>query len=185
MALSLLLASCGEEGKPSYIPKPAVNSAGEYSSVQRDTIITPNDPSNDKAPEQPVDKEQDSNGLYWWERGRTVLPEFADMALCYGGHSVRNPKVWDKDRFEKTVIYKDKKGQEHWFFEAMLMLEIWDDNYNVTYSIANDGKDSSRKYHWTRSLTIGLIPDTASRLSMPAFRKLRRGSEPHLRRGMW
>ena len=130
----------------------AVNASGEYSSVQRDTIVTPNDPSDDMIPEEPLDKEMDEAGLYRWERGREIIPEFADMALCYGGHSARNPGVWDKERFKKTVLYTDKKGKDHWFFDSMLMLEIWDDNYKVTYSIANDGKNSSRKHHWTRFL---------------------------------
>lgn len=224
MALSLLLASCEEEGKPSYIPKPAVDvnvlsvgfheahveirsvnaeqtgylclesgdtadiqaedilqtgvrvenprvtigglkekteyhifaaavsSEGEYSAVKRDTLVTPNDPSDDIVSGEPLDKEKDEYGLYRWERGRDPLPEFADMALCYGGHSARNPRIWDKGRFRKTAVYTDEKGQDHWFFDSMLMLEIWDDNYNVTYSIANDGKESSRKHHWTRFL---------------------------------
>ena len=219
VVLSLLLVSCEEEGKTSYIPKPAlqmkvlsvgfteaeieiqsinaakvmyeclaadksrdlqaaeiigsgkdvpstrfviddlmenteyhlfaaaVNANGDFSLVQRDTLFTPNDPSNDMD-QVPADKEQDEKGLYWWERGRTILPEFADMALCYGGHSARNPQVWTKERFEKTVIYTDENEKRHWFFESMLMLEIWDDNYKVTYSIANDGKNSSRKSHW-------------------------------------
>lgn len=135
----------------------AVSSSGEFSQVKRDTIFTPNDPSNDMT-EEPKDKEMDENGLYWWERGRTEIPEFADMALCYGGHSVRNPQTWNKERFEKTVIYTDKQGQEHWFFDSMLMLEIWDDNYNVTYSIANDGKESSRKTHWEALLDYWFAP---------------------------
>ncbi|MBO5499803.1 MAG: DUF4855 domain-containing protein [Bacteroidales bacterium] len=221
MAISLLLASCEEEGKPSYIPNPAVdisvlsvglhdacveiqsinasqtrylcaekdevrnveaeaiysagtpvekprftidgleekseyhifavavNSEGRYSAVKRDTLVTPNDPSNDIVADEPLDKEMDENGLYRWERGRDPLPEFADMALCYGGHSARNPRVWDKNRFRKTAVYTDQNGQDHWFFDSMLMLEIWDDNYKVTYSIANDGKSSSRKHYWT------------------------------------
>ena len=223
VVLSLLLVSCEEEGKTSYIPKPAlqmnvlsvgfteaqveiqsinadkvmycclekaesqnmqaseiiesgnkvpskrftiegltdnseyhifaaaVNANGDFSAVQRDTIFTPNDPSNDVL-DEPVDKEQNEKGLYWWERGRTRIPEFADMALCYGGHSARNPQVWTKERFEKTVIFTDNNGQKHWLFDSMLMLEIWDDDYNVTYSIANDGKNSSRKAHWERLL---------------------------------
>lgn len=219
MASTLLLVSCGEEGKPSYIPKPALNMkvlsvgfteaevqintvnadktfylclpeaesrdlqaseliqaglevprphftitglednseyhlfavatdvSGNASSVARDTLYTPNDPAND-AETGPVDKEMDEKGLYWWERSRTSIPEFADMALCYGGHNARNPGVWTKERFAKTALYTDRNGYEHWLFDSMLMLEIWDDSYKVTYSIANDGKDSSRKKHW-------------------------------------
>jgi len=59
----------------------AASGKGQYSVVQRDTIITPNDPSNDIT-EEPKDKEKDENGLYWWERGRYPIPTFADMALC-------------------------------------------------------------------------------------------------------
>lgn len=124
-----------------------VGADGTYSQVQRDTIITPNDPSNDIV-DEPMDKEMDGNGHYWWERSRNSIPTFADMALCYGGHSARKPGTWTKERFEKTVIYTDRQGRKHWFFDSMLMLEIWDDNYSVTYSVANDGKNSSRKTHW-------------------------------------
>ena len=122
----------------------AADRDGNLSSMQRDTLFTLNDPSDDG----PSDKGQDENGLYWWERDRAVIPGFADMALCYGGHSARNPQVWTKDRFGKTALYTDTDGNIHWLFDAMLMLEIWDDNYTVTYSLANDGKDSSRKSHW-------------------------------------
>lgn len=231
MAFTLLSVSCGEEGKPSYTPKPAIQMTvlsvgfesaeveistvnadkafylcipeaesrdieasklpesglevpqkrftingltdnseyhllavaadrhGNVSDVARDTVITPDNPLNDvpdnptddptdEPVDEPVDKEKDENGLYVWERDRTSIPTFADMALCYGGHSARNPRVWTKERFAKTVLYTDRNGAGHWLFDAMLMLEIWDDNYNVTYSIANDGKDSSRKTHW-------------------------------------
>lgn len=220
MVLSLLLCSCGEEGKTSYTPLPAVKTRilyagfteaevevksinaertmylclekgrsedieagdvagtglevpaerfmiegladnteyhllvtaigkdGTLSAMGRDTLYTPNDPSNDKHEDVPIDKEQDENGMYWWERSRTTVPVFADMALCYGGHKARNPQTWAKERFEKTVVYTDEEGRKHWFFDSMLMLEIWDDNYKVTYSIANDGKNSSRKSHW-------------------------------------
>lgn len=137
----------------------AATGGGIYSAVQHDTIVTPNDPSNDMN-DEPKDKEKDENGLYWWERGRDGIPTFADMALCYGGHSARNPQTWSKERFEKTVIYTDKNGQEHWFFDSMLMLEIWDDNYNTTYSIANDGKNSSTKKNWESLLDYWFAPFT-------------------------
>lgn len=135
------------EDKEYHLFAAGAGEGGIYTSVLRDTLITPNDPSNDVI-EEPKDKEKDENGLYWWERGRNSIPTFADMALCYGGHSVRNPQTWTKDRFEKTAVYTDRQGVKHWFFESMLMLEIWDDNYAVTYSVANDGKKSSRKTHW-------------------------------------
>ena len=136
----------------------AASGKGQYSVVQRDTIITPNDPSNDMT-EEPKDKDKDENGLYWWERGRYPIPTFADMALCYGGHEARNPQTWTKERFEKTVLYTDKNGQDHWFFDSMLMLEIWDDMYAVTYSVANDGKNSSRKSHWEDLLDYWFADD--------------------------
>lgn len=138
-----------EENTEYHVFAAAADSYGNLSSVARDTLFTPNDPSDDFAEDQPVDKEKDENGLYWWERNRTSIPTFADMALCYGGHSARNPGVWTKERFEKTALYTDNNGQKHWLFDSMLMLEIWDDNYKTTYSIANDGKNSSKKSHWT------------------------------------
>ena len=88
--------------------------------------------------------------LYKWEKDK-VAP-IADASICYGGHSARNPYLWTPERFEKTVLYTDENGQEHWLFDNMIMMELWDDDFKVTYSIANDGRYSSRKEHWQRQL---------------------------------
>ena len=88
--------------------------------------------------------------LYKWEKDE--IRPIADAAICYGGHSARNPYLWTPERFEKTVAYTDETGQEHWLFDNMIMMELWDDDYAVTYSIANDGRYSSRKEHWQRQL---------------------------------
>ena len=87
-----------------------------------------------------------SKGLYKWEKD--AISPIADAAICYGGHSARNPYLWTEERFEKTVAYVDENGQEHWLFDNMIMMELWDDDFKVTYSIANDGRFSSRKEHW-------------------------------------
>ena len=120
----------------------------------------PEEPEPEPEPEDPIDRLPDANGHYWWEQGRTTLPKFADMALCYGGHSARSPQTWTKERFEKTVIYTDENGQKHWFFDAMLMLEIWDDNYSVTYSLSANGENSSKKTHWERLLDYWFADNT-------------------------
>ncbi len=78
------------------------------------------------------------NRLYKWEKD--AVSPIADAAICYGGHSARNPYLWTPERFEKTVAYTDENGQEHWLFDNMIMMELWDDDYKVTYSIANDGR---------------------------------------------
>ena len=88
--------------------------------------------------------------LYRWEKD--AISPIADAAICYGGHSARKPYLWTPERFEKTVLYTDENGQEHWFFDNMIMMELWTDNYAVTYSIANDGRYSSRKEHWQEQL---------------------------------
>lgn len=90
------------------------------------------------------------NKLYRWEKDE--IHPIADAAICYGGHSARNPYLWTPERFEKTVLYTDENGQEHWFFDNMIMMELWTDNFAVTYSIANDGRYSSRKEHWQEQL---------------------------------
>ena len=120
----------------------------------------PEEPEPEPEPEDSIDRLPDANGHYWWEQGRTTLPKFADMALCYGGHSARSPQTWTKERFEKTVIYTDENGQKHWFFDAMLMLEIWDDNYSVTYSLSANGENSSKKTHWERLLDYWFADNT-------------------------
>lgn len=91
-----------------------------------------------------------SKSLYKWERDE--VRQIADAAICYGGHSARNPYLWTPERFDKTVFYTDEKGKEHWLFDNMIMMELWDDDFKVTYSIANDGRYSSRKEHWQRQL---------------------------------
>lgn len=88
--------------------------------------------------------------LYEWEKDE--IRPIADATICYGGHSMRNPYLWTPERFEKTVTYTDEQGQEHWLFDNMIMMELWTDNYAVTYSIANDGRYSSRKEHWQEQL---------------------------------
>ena len=119
--------------------------------------------------------------LYKWEKDgiRTI----ADAAICYGGHSARNPYLWTPERFEKTVAYTDENGQEHWLFDNMIMMELWDDDYKVTFSIANDGRYSSRKEHWQRQLDYWFdkehgfaaldkcVADVASRIGEPSTRR--------------
>ena len=88
--------------------------------------------------------------LYDWEKDD--LRKVTDAAICYGGHRARNPYLWTQERFEKSVLYKDENGKEHWLFDNMIMMELWTDDYNVTYSIANDGRYSSRKEHWQEQI---------------------------------
>ena len=97
--------------------------------------------------------------LYEWERDRDAVRPITDMAICYGGDPARKPYLWDKERFGKTVLYKDESGKEHWLFDNMIMMELWTDNYGVTYSIANDGRFSSRKEHWQQQLDYWFAPD--------------------------
>ena len=120
-------------------------------------------------------------GLYDWEKDG--LREIADATICYGGHSARNPYLWTPERFEKSVIYKDEQGKEHWLFDNMIMMELWTDNYAVTYSIANDGRYSSRKEHWQEQIDYWFdqqygfaaleqcISDAASRIGNPPTKR--------------
>lgn len=120
-------------------------------------------------------------GLYDWEKDG--LREIADAVICYGGHSARNPYLWTPERFEKSVIYKDTAGVEHWFFDNMIMMELWTDDYKVTYSIANDGRYSSRKEHWQEQIDYWFdkdygfaaldkcIADAASRIGNPPSKR--------------
>lgn len=118
---------------------------------------------------------------YEWEKDE--IRPITDMAICYGGHSERNPYLWDEDRFEKTVAYTDRNGQEHWLFDNMIMMELWTDDYKVVYSIANDGRNSSRKEHWQEQLDYWFDPqygfsaldrcvaDVASRIGNPPTKR--------------
>ena len=121
------------------------------------------------------------SGLYKWEKDE--IRPIADAAICYGGHSARNPYLWTPERFEKTVAYTDENGQEHWLFDNMIMMELWDDDYAVTFSIANDGRFSSRKEHWQRQIDYWFdeengfaaldrcVADVASRIGEPATKR--------------
>lgn len=88
---------------------------------------------------------------YPFESGRT-LPAFSDMALCYGGNPDRSPQYWTVERFKPTVTYTDSAGQEQWFFDSMLMLELWTKWYAVSYALSPNGEDSSRREHWMEQL---------------------------------
>lgn len=119
--------------------------------------------------------------LYDWEKDE--IRPIADAVICYGGHSARNPYLWTPERFHETVAYTDENGQEHWFFDNMIMMELWDDDYAVTYSIANDGRYSSRKEHWQRQIDYWFSPengfaaleasiaDVASRIGNPPTKR--------------
>lgn len=119
--------------------------------------------------------------LYKWEKD--PVRSIADAAICYGGHSARDPYLWTPERFEKTVAYTDEKGQEHWLFDNMIMMELWDDDFKVTYSIANDGRYSSRKEHWERQLDYWFdaengfaaldkcVTDVAQRIGKPSTKR--------------
>ena len=122
-----------------------------------------------------------SAGLYSWEKDE--IRPIADAVICYGGHSARKPYLWTPERFHETVAYTDENGQEHWFFDNMIMMELWDDDYAVTYSIANDGRYSSRKEHWLRQIDYWFsrengfaaleasIADVASRIGNPPTKR--------------
>ena len=123
------------------------------------------------------------SALYEWEKGRDGLRPVSDMAICYGGHSARNPYLWTPERFSSTVSYVDTCGREHWLFDNMLMMEIWTDDYQVTYSIANDGRRSSDKENWVELLDYWFddeygfaaldecISQTVSRIGEPPFKR--------------
>lgn len=60
---------------------------------------------------------------YVWEKSRSDIPFFADLALIYGGGS-RNPKYWTPERLRSHVSWTDPDtGAEKWLFDAFLMLE--------------------------------------------------------------
>lgn len=119
--------------------------------------------------------------LYDWEKDE--IRPIADAVICYGGHESRNPYLWTPERFHETVAYTDENGQEHWFFDNMIVMELWDDDYAVTYSIANDGRYSSRKEHWQRQIDYWFskengfaaleasIADVASRIGNPPTKR--------------
>ena len=89
---------------------------------------------------------------YDWETARGRIPEFADMTLCYGGNPKRTPYLWDKERWEKHVVYEDvyNPGQYFWLFDSFLVLETETNGYN--YSISSNGQPSATQEHWFQQL---------------------------------
>ncbi len=89
---------------------------------------------------------------YDWETARGRIPEFPNMTLCYGGNPERTPYLWDKERWEKHVVYEDvnNPGQYFWLFDSFLALETKSGNY--LYSISSDGSPSATKEHWFQQL---------------------------------
>ena len=99
-----------------------------------------------------------SGELYYWERARSGVPFFADMALLYGGITSRNPAYWTEDRLKAFVTWTDPdSGEEKWLFDAFLALEMrtnypphafgigmkdWEDN--SLGMIAANQKDASK-----------------------------------------
>lgn len=66
-----------------------------------------------------------SGDLYSWEKDRSGVPFFADMALTYGGLSTRQPAIWTEDRLRAFVTWTDPAtGEEKWLFDAFLALEM-------------------------------------------------------------
>lgn len=62
--------------------------------------------------------------LYAWEKNRTGIPFFADLALLYGGQ-YRTPRDWTEERLRPFVTWTDPEtGQEKWLFDAFLALEM-------------------------------------------------------------
>lgn len=67
--------------------------------------------------------------LYSWEKNRTGVPFFADMALLYGFMRT-NPSKWDEDRTRPFVTWTDPDtGEEKWLFDAFLILEMRTPDY--------------------------------------------------------
>ena len=89
--------------------------------------------------------------LYDWEKRRSELPRYSNMALIYGGSAHRDPFRWDKERFDSHVTWTDTLGKEHWLFDAFLAIEFVDTQYNMEYA-GGYGRQAANKESWTRLL---------------------------------
>lgn len=85
--------------------------------------------------------------MYPWESERTSLPKYSNLALCYGGSAHRSAFIWDVDRFQSHVSYKDENGYEHWLFDAFLAIEFVYTQTNMSLTIGN-GRESGDKKSW-------------------------------------
>ena len=92
--------------------------------------------------------------MYPYEEGRTGIPQFADMTLCYGGNPGRTPYLWDKNRWKKHAVYTDVNGKDYWLFDSFLALEF-KTTYNgveYVYDLANTETLSAGKDQWIQQL---------------------------------
>ena len=69
---------------------------------------------------------EDEDSIYTWESERQAILESTDMVLIYGGGHHRDPYEWNQERISPYVTYVDESGEEHWFFDSFLFLEIMD-----------------------------------------------------------
>ena len=91
---------------------------------------------------------------YVWEKTRTDIPFFADLALIYGG-STRTPRYWDVERIRSHVTWTDPDtNEEKWLFDAFLALEM-----------------RNMSYEDPRALTIGIKDWSDNSIPMKAGRK--------------
>ena len=71
-----------------------------------------------------------SGNLYSWEKARSDIPFFADLALIYGSMRRNNPRYWNKDRLRAFVTWTDPDTKEEkWLFDAFLMLDLKNPEY--------------------------------------------------------
>ena len=99
-----------------------------------------------------------------WQRAKGE--SFADMILCYGGSPSRGAlNVWDKERFDALVTWKDASGKEDWLFDSFLAIEprLWgrdSEPRDVALSQEDPGnRPSGRKEHWKELADYWLAPD--------------------------
>lgn len=68
-------------------------------------------------------EEEIKESFYDREKMRTQLLDNNNLVLLYSGGSHRSHQ-WSEDYAEPYVTYVDEEGNEHWFFDSFLFLEI-------------------------------------------------------------
>lgn len=95
---------------------------------------------------------EDEDSIYTWESERQAILESTDMVLIYGGGHHRDPYEWNQERISPYVTYVDESGEEHWFFDSFLFLEIMDsgDSGSGTMFATGYGLKSATQREWQR-----------------------------------
>ncbi len=116
---------------------------------------------------------------YEWEKNRKELLKNTDMVLIYGGGHHRSTFEWNEDRLRPYVVYQDESDNLHWMFDAFLMIEFRDKDYQYCSGFGLKSADKKDwialvDYYFSRKNQLGaldkLIDENIATIGDPAYK---------------